>query len=104
MDVDEAPGVHAVDVEDSVQVVHLMLEDPGGPAAGRPAHRLPSLIQPWNTISQSEGILEENQPIRGDPGIQSANQRVSWNTISQSKGILEYNQPITEDPGILLAN
>lgn len=45
MDVDEGLGVHAVDVEDSIQVIHLVLEDSSGPATGLPRHIFTLLIQ-----------------------------------------------------------
>ncbi|KFQ01773.1 hypothetical protein N330_00025, partial [Leptosomus discolor] len=37
-DVGEGAGVHAVDVEGPVQVVHLVLGNAGGPARRLPAH------------------------------------------------------------------
>ncbi|KFO63394.1 hypothetical protein N302_09679, partial [Corvus brachyrhynchos] len=40
----EGAGVHAVDVEGPVQVIHLVLDDPGGPARCLPAHWLPELV------------------------------------------------------------
>ncbi|KAL2300071.1 hypothetical protein Nmel_012030, partial [Mimus melanotis] len=42
--VGEGAGVHAVDVEDPIQVIHLVLDDPGGPARRLPAHRHPALV------------------------------------------------------------
>ncbi|KFW84020.1 hypothetical protein N305_04757, partial [Manacus vitellinus] len=42
--VGEGAGVHAVNVEDPVQVVHLVLYDAGSPAHGLPAHRHPELV------------------------------------------------------------
>ncbi|KGL76533.1 hypothetical protein N309_00731, partial [Tinamus guttatus] len=44
MHVGEGAAVHAVDEEDAVQVVHLVLDDAGGPARRLPAHRLPHLV------------------------------------------------------------
>ncbi|KFO72590.1 hypothetical protein N303_14328, partial [Cuculus canorus] len=44
VDVGEGAGVHPVDVENPIEVVHLMLDDAGGPACCLPAHRLPILI------------------------------------------------------------
>ncbi|KFV70329.1 hypothetical protein N307_03609, partial [Dryobates pubescens] len=43
-DVGEGVGVHAVDVQDPIQMVHLMLDDAGSPACCLPAHWLPVLI------------------------------------------------------------
>ncbi|KFO95616.1 hypothetical protein N300_09126, partial [Calypte anna] len=37
-DVGEGSGVHAVHVEDPIQVIHLVLGDAGGPAHCLPAH------------------------------------------------------------------
>lgn len=45
VDVDEGLAVHAVDVEDSIQVVHLVLEDSSGPAAGLPRDVFTLLVQ-----------------------------------------------------------
>lgn len=46
VDVDERLAVHAVDVEDPVQVVHLVLKDPCWPSARLPRHFFTLLIQP----------------------------------------------------------
>ena len=46
LDVDEGLGVHVVDVENPVQMVHLMLEDPGWPATYLPCDWLRLLIEP----------------------------------------------------------
>lgn len=45
VDIDEGPAVHAVHVQDPVQVIHLVLEDPSWPATGLPCNLLPLLIQ-----------------------------------------------------------
>lgn len=45
VDVDEGLAVHAVDVEDPIQMVHLMLEDSGWPAACLPRDIFTLLIQ-----------------------------------------------------------
>lgn len=45
-DVGEGAGVHAVNVQDPIQMVHLVLHDAGGPAHRLPAHRLPALVHP----------------------------------------------------------
>lgn len=45
VDVDEGLAVHAVDVEDPIQVVHLVLEDTGWPAARLPRDIFTLLIE-----------------------------------------------------------
>lgn len=45
VNIDEGPAVHAVNVEDSVQVIHLVLEDSSWPATGLPCNIFPLLIQ-----------------------------------------------------------
>ena len=45
VDVDERLAVHAVGVEDPVQVVHLVLEDPSRPAARLPRDLFTLFIQ-----------------------------------------------------------
>lgn len=45
VDVDEGLAVHAVDVEDAIQVVHLVLEDASWPATGLPRDSFSLLIQ-----------------------------------------------------------
>lgn len=59
--VGEGAGVHVVDVEDPIQVVHLVLDDPGGPARRLPAHRLPELVH-----ACSRG-RDELKGKKGDP-------------------------------------
>lgn len=45
VDVDEGLAVHAVNVEDPMQVVHLMLEDTSWPSTGLPCDSFTLLIQ-----------------------------------------------------------
>lgn len=45
VDVDESFAVHTVDVEDPIQVVHLVLEDTSGPATGLPCDSFTLLVQ-----------------------------------------------------------
>lgn len=53
INIDEGLTVHAVDVEDSIQVVHLVLEDSSWPATGSPRNVFTLLIQTckWNIHS-----------------------------------------------------
>lgn len=46
VNIDEGLAVHAVDVEDSIQVIHLVLEDSSWPATGLPRNIFTLLIQP----------------------------------------------------------
>lgn len=45
VDVDEGLAVHAIDVEDPIQVVHLVLEDASWPTTGLPSDGFALLIQ-----------------------------------------------------------
>lgn len=53
VDVDEGLGVHVIDVEDAVQVVDLMLQDTGRPAACLPRHRFTFFIQTCRNTTKS---------------------------------------------------
>lgn len=44
VNIDEGLGVHAVDIEDSIQMIHLMLEDSSWPATGLPCNFFTLLI------------------------------------------------------------
>lgn len=45
VDINEGLCVHAVDVEDAVQVVHLVLDDPGRPATSLPRYSFAIFIE-----------------------------------------------------------
>lgn len=75
VDVDEGLAVHAVDVEDPVQVVHLVLDDARWPATCLPRHGFTLFIQTWRRREQDtkkyrntwvKGTKEQNYyQIRG---------------------------------------
>lgn len=66
VDVDEGLGVHVVDVEDPIQVVHLVLEDASWPATGLPRHGFTFLIQ---TCRVSMQRYDKNIRFRDASGI-----------------------------------
>ena len=56
VNIDEGLAVHAVDVEDSVQVVHFVLEDSSWPATGLPSDIFTLLVQTCKTKCSQEII------------------------------------------------
>lgn len=54
VDVDEGLAVHTVNVEDPLQVVHLVLEDTSWPATGLPRDRFTLLIQACRVSMQRD--------------------------------------------------
>lgn len=60
VDVDEGFAVHAVDVEDPIQVIHLVLEDTSWPATGLPGYSFTLLIQTCRENMQRDEKMNTN--------------------------------------------